>query len=227
MVKDLVIVGSGGIDIVRLIENINADKPTFNLIGFLEKDQTKIGTEILGYPVLGDDDLLLTRFSRCAVVNNVMHTPRIHEKITKKLISAAAFRRAVQYAGARSAADSEKDCGRKLFDRRGCAGGNARGASGDRYDPGLPRNGQTQEHLYRYPAGEHRSEDRPGPYFVQPDRYGDGATGLILTEPAEYPDADGARQADPHGFYRSPGLCAAFGGLQPDRTAHRGPYVGG
>ena len=87
MVKDLVIVGSGGIDIVRLIENINADKPTFNLIGFLEKDQTKIGTEILGYPVLGDDDLLLTRFSRCAVVNNVMHTPRIHEKITKKLIS--------------------------------------------------------------------------------------------------------------------------------------------
>lgn len=84
--KDLIILGTGGIDIVRLIEDINADKPTFNLLGFLEKDQTKIGTEILGYPVLGDDELLLTEFSRCAVVNNVMHTPRIHEKVTHRLI---------------------------------------------------------------------------------------------------------------------------------------------
>ena len=85
--KDLVIVGSGGIDIVRLIENINMEKPVFNLIGFLEKDQSKIGNEVLGYPVLGGDELLLTEFSKCAVVNNVMHTPRIHEMVTKKLIS--------------------------------------------------------------------------------------------------------------------------------------------
>lgn len=85
--KDLVIVGAGGIDIVRLIENINKDKPRFNLIGFLEKDQSKVGSEVLGYPVLGGDDLLLTEFSKCAVVNNVMHTPRIHEMITKRIIS--------------------------------------------------------------------------------------------------------------------------------------------
>ena len=82
--KDLVIVGAGGIDIVRLIEGINLDKRVFNLIGFLEKDPSKFGTEVLGYPVLGGDELLLTKFSKCAVVNNVMHTPRIHEK---KLIS--------------------------------------------------------------------------------------------------------------------------------------------
>lgn len=85
--KDLIVVGTGGIDIVRLIESINEDKPVFNLIGFLEKDQSKVGGDILGYPVLGGDDLLLTEFSKCAVVNNVMHTPRIHEMITKKLIS--------------------------------------------------------------------------------------------------------------------------------------------
>ena len=85
--KDLIVVGTGGIDIVRLIEGINMDKPVFNLIGFLEKDQSKIGSEILGYPVLGGDELLLTEFSKCAVVNNVMHTPRIHEMITKRIIS--------------------------------------------------------------------------------------------------------------------------------------------
>lgn len=85
--KDLIVVGTGGIDIVRLIEGINLDKPVFNLIGFLEKDQSKIGSEILGYPVLGGDELLLTEFSKCAVVNNVMHTPRIHEMITKRIIS--------------------------------------------------------------------------------------------------------------------------------------------
>lgn len=86
MVKDLVVVGSGGLDIVRLIEDINADKPTYNFLGFLEEDESKIGTEILGYPVLGNDDLLLDKLSHCVVVNNVMHTPRIHEKVTTKLM---------------------------------------------------------------------------------------------------------------------------------------------
>lgn len=83
--KDLIVLGSGGIDIVQLIENINADKPTYNFLGFLEKDESKIGTEVLGYPVLGTDDMLLTDFSKCAVVNNIMHTPYIHEKVTQRL----------------------------------------------------------------------------------------------------------------------------------------------
>jgi len=85
MVKDLVVVGSGGLDIVRLIEDINADKPTYNFVGFLEEDESKIGTEVLGYPVLGNDDLLLDKLSHCVVINNVMHTPRIHEKVSQKL----------------------------------------------------------------------------------------------------------------------------------------------
>ncbi len=85
MVKDLVVVGSGGLDIVRLIEDINADKPIYNFIGFLEEDVSKIGTEILEYPVLGNDDLLLDKLSHCVVVNNVMHTPRIHENVSNKL----------------------------------------------------------------------------------------------------------------------------------------------
>lgn len=83
--KDLVVLGSGGIDIVQLIEDINANKPTYNFLGFLEKDENLIGKEILGYPILGNDDLLFSKFSKCAVVNNVMHTPQLHENVTKKL----------------------------------------------------------------------------------------------------------------------------------------------
>lgn len=86
MIKDLVVVGTGGLGIVDLIADINAEKPTFNLIGFLEKDSSKHGTEVLGVPVLGGDDLLLTEYKHCSVVNNVMANPRLHEVITKMLI---------------------------------------------------------------------------------------------------------------------------------------------
>lgn len=87
MVKDLVVIGSGGLNIVRLIEDINSVKKTYNFIGFLESDETKIGKEVLGYPIIGNDDLLLDKLSHCCVVNNVMHTTRTHEKVTNKLIN--------------------------------------------------------------------------------------------------------------------------------------------
>lgn len=85
MIKDLVSVGTGGQDIVKLIEDINAEKKTYNFLGFLEQDETKIGQEICGYPILGKDDLLLDELSHCAIVNNVMHTTRIHETVTTNL----------------------------------------------------------------------------------------------------------------------------------------------
>lgn len=87
MVKDLVVVGSGGINIVRLIEDINSEKKLYNFIGFLEKDENRHGKDVLGYPVLGGDELLRTELKHCVVINNVMATPRIHEVITKKLNS--------------------------------------------------------------------------------------------------------------------------------------------
>lgn len=86
MLKDLVVVGTGGLDIVNLLEDINAEKKRFNFIGFLEKDPLKHHTNILGVPVIGGDDLLLTEFKNCSVVNNVMANPRLHESITKMLV---------------------------------------------------------------------------------------------------------------------------------------------
>ena len=52
--KDLIILGAGenGAMVVDVIEGINVDKPTYNVIGFLD-DEKNIGTEIAGFPVLG------------------------------------------------------------------------------------------------------------------------------------------------------------------------------
>lgn len=86
MVQDLVAVGTGGQELARIIEDINSIKKTYNFLGWLEKDPKLVGTELMGYPILGNDDLLLTECKHCAVVNNVMATPRLHETITKKLV---------------------------------------------------------------------------------------------------------------------------------------------
>lgn len=85
MVEDLISVGTGGIDFIRLIEDINSEKRVFNFLGFLEKDESKFGTELLGYPVFGPDEMLLKEFAHCAVINNVMNTPQLHAKVTENL----------------------------------------------------------------------------------------------------------------------------------------------
>ena len=83
--EDVVILGTGGISIIRLIEEINENKPTFNIVGFLEKDNDLIGTTIKGYPVLGNDDLLLTEYKKCGVVNNIIGTTTLHRRVTEIL----------------------------------------------------------------------------------------------------------------------------------------------
>jgi|APSaa5957512535_1039671.scaffolds.fasta_scaffold18908_1 UDP-3-O-[3-hydroxymyristoyl] glucosamine N-acyltransferase len=82
---DLVVLGSGNVDIVRLIEDINQDEKRFNFIGFLEKDEKLINKEVLGYPILGTDDLLLDKLSGCAVVNNIIGTTRLHEIVSNNI----------------------------------------------------------------------------------------------------------------------------------------------
>lgn len=87
MIRDLIILGIGNHDIIRLIEEINDYKKQFNLLGILEKDPSQTGKVIYNYPILGTDDLLLTELKKCAVVCNVMATPAIHLAIFNRLIS--------------------------------------------------------------------------------------------------------------------------------------------
>lgn len=84
--KDIVILGTGNVDIIRLIEEINSEKKKFNIIGFLDKDDSLKGTTILNYPVLGNDDLLLGEFKNVSVVNNIMKSPALHCEISTKLV---------------------------------------------------------------------------------------------------------------------------------------------
>lgn len=84
-IQDIVIVGSGNPDIIRLIEDINDRQKTYNILGFLEKAPELIGQKVLSYPILGDDTLLSLEFTNCCVVNNVMASTRLHDKIAEMI----------------------------------------------------------------------------------------------------------------------------------------------
>ena len=58
--KNIVIIGAGdlGKEMVWLIEDINKTAPTYLILGFLDDDKTKAGSEFYGYKVLGGTDQL-------------------------------------------------------------------------------------------------------------------------------------------------------------------------
>lgn len=58
--KNIVIIGAGdlGKEIVWLIEDINKRQPTYLILGFLDDDTAKSGTEFYGYKVLGGTEKL-------------------------------------------------------------------------------------------------------------------------------------------------------------------------
>lgn len=58
--KNIVIIGAGdlGKEIVWLIEDINKRQPTYLILGFLDDDKEKTGTEFYGYKVLGGTEQL-------------------------------------------------------------------------------------------------------------------------------------------------------------------------
>lgn len=84
MIKDLVVIGAGNPDIVKLIEDINSEKKVYNFLGFLEKDSSLHAKNINGYEVIGDDGML-NELKNCAVVNNVLASLKIRENITNIL----------------------------------------------------------------------------------------------------------------------------------------------
>ena len=58
MLKDLVIAGASNPASVKLVRDINQASPTWNLMGFVDDDPAKWGTDFFGYPVLGEIALL-------------------------------------------------------------------------------------------------------------------------------------------------------------------------
>lgn len=71
--KNVVIIGAGdlGKEVVWLIEDINKRTPTYLILGFLDDDASKIGSEFYGYRVLGKTDQLEQLYALnpfCAVI---------------------------------------------------------------------------------------------------------------------------------------------------------------
>ena len=60
MKKDVVILGSGGFakDLLWVLEDNIADGEKWNFLGFVDRSVT--GASVDGYPVLGDDNWLLS-----------------------------------------------------------------------------------------------------------------------------------------------------------------------
>ena len=58
MSKDLVLFGAGGSgrEIARLVEKINDEENTFNLLGFVDDNESLWGQNLNGIPVLGGTD---------------------------------------------------------------------------------------------------------------------------------------------------------------------------
>lgn len=71
--KELVILGAGdlGKEVIWLIEDINRVSPKYTILGLLDDDRNKYGTQIHGYQVMGDINRL-TYISRTRTVYAVI-----------------------------------------------------------------------------------------------------------------------------------------------------------
>lgn len=82
---DLLIFGAGYPDIVDLVNAVNAEKKTWNIIGFLDDDEKKHNTQFEGYEILGDSSIL-QKYPGAAVVNNVASSTYARYVTTQKIL---------------------------------------------------------------------------------------------------------------------------------------------
>jgi sugar O-acyltransferase (sialic acid O-acetyltransferase NeuD family) len=87
-VKDIVVIGSGGFSkqVIEIIEQINFRKREYNFIGIIDDNRELIGSNVLGYKVIGDTDYL-EKLSREKKVHGVIAIAdgKIRKIIAEKL----------------------------------------------------------------------------------------------------------------------------------------------
>jgi sugar O-acyltransferase (sialic acid O-acetyltransferase NeuD family) len=86
--KDIVIIGAGdfGREVVWLIEDINAMKDEWNILGFVDDNADLLGKEFDGYKVIGNLDWLMNQ--SIYVVNSIAN-PKVREMMMTKLASSS------------------------------------------------------------------------------------------------------------------------------------------
>lgn len=82
--KDIVIIGAGGFgrEVAWLIEDINKVNKEWNIIGFVDDDESLLGKEINGYKVIGNVEWLK---NQSLYVVNAIGDPIIKRQITERL----------------------------------------------------------------------------------------------------------------------------------------------
>ena len=87
MMQRIVILGSTAPEIVKLIAaRLARHRDELEIVGFLDDDSSRHGTVFMGYPILGDCELVRQeRLRNALVINNVAKTTAIRSRIWKKL----------------------------------------------------------------------------------------------------------------------------------------------
>lgn len=87
-VQDLLILGANNPENVRVVEAINEQRPNFRLVGFLDNDPRKQGTEFWGFPVVGGSQAVADEtYRNCVVVNSITRDTRTRRQTTRELLS--------------------------------------------------------------------------------------------------------------------------------------------
>ncbi|MDA1649380.1 MULTISPECIES: acetyltransferase [unclassified Bacillus cereus group] len=86
--KDLVVIGSGGFSkqVIEIIEQLNLINPEYKLLGIIDDNKGLVGTEVLGYEVIGDTDYI-KQLSKQQKIHGVIAIAdgEIREHISRKL----------------------------------------------------------------------------------------------------------------------------------------------
>lgn len=121
MVKELVILGAGGFgrEASLLVEQINgaANGAELKLLGFIDRDESKWGQEMRGYPVLGGWDYL-SRLPVEVVVICVVGDPISKKRMVVKAIELG--RKHISLLDPMLVPSSEVSLGEGVFINRGC-----------------------------------------------------------------------------------------------------------
>jgi sugar O-acyltransferase (sialic acid O-acetyltransferase NeuD family) len=85
--EQLIIIGAGatGRELVSVISDINAQRPTWKLIGFLDDDPAKQGRTLNGVPVLGPVATARKYQARAVIAIAVSHDEQRRQKIAAQL----------------------------------------------------------------------------------------------------------------------------------------------
>lgn len=81
-VLDLVVLGVANPDVIQLIEDINEDRSTWRILGFLD-DNAAVGSSFQNYPVLGPIDLPLP--TQVAMVQSIVSRPAVSKRIIERV----------------------------------------------------------------------------------------------------------------------------------------------